>query len=66
MAANIYELLLGLGAPPATIERLMAQMKGGSPIFQSGNLGMRGNPAGFKPVVNAPQGIYKGLTPPRV
>uniref|UniRef100_A0A6M3LNK6 Uncharacterized protein n=1 Tax=viral metagenome TaxID=1070528 RepID=A0A6M3LNK6_9ZZZZ len=66
MAQNVYELLLGLGAPPETIQRLMAQMKGGSPLFQSGNVGMRGNPAGFKPVVNSPQGIYRSPTPPRV
>jgi len=66
MAQNVYELLLGLGAPPETIQRLMAQMQGGSPLFQSKNVGMRGNPAGFKPVANSPQGIYRGPTPPRV
>lgn len=50
MAENIYSFLLSLGAPPETIQRLMSQFKGGQPLFESRNVGMRGISAGQSPL----------------
>lgn len=65
MAQNIYSLLLSLGAPPETIQRLMAQMQGGSPLLESRPIGMRGISAGQSPLSARPSGPYSPPSPLR-
>ena len=65
MEQNIYSFLLSLGAPPETIKRLMDQMQGGQPLFESRNVGFKGIPAGQSPLSARPSGPYSPTSPPR-
>ena len=62
---SIYSLLLSLGAPPETIQRLMSQFKGGQPLMESRNVGMRGISAGQSPLSARPSGPYAPPSPLR-
>jgi hypothetical protein len=63
---NIYEFLLSVGAPPETIQRLMSQMQGGKPVFDSRSVGMKGSPSAMSPISSRPQGAYSTPNPPRL
>ena len=67
MGVDIYELLLGMGASPATIQRLMQnlQTQNQAPLFNRAPWGMRGDLARRAPAASRPTGIYQGLSAPQ-